>query len=860
MPSKPPPPVESYTHKSETRSNLPTEQTSRYMGAEDRRPVPYKPPVRSRAGPVLSWDRDESLDAIETPATPLYIHEKIHPASFAESLQDRAGPQTSLFGDFNNLPEDATYDWYKHRGNWQNRIVRGETRHVMASLLEKEAMGGQVQMVYFDPPYGISFKSNMRTSARSRKVGAAAKDIPNDSGIIKAFRDTYKNGIHSYLDNVFRVAIHARELLRDSGSFFLQIGPENVHRLAVVLDEVFGQQNHVATIPFAKSGGTSSRTLPEVADYLLWYAKDRAELKYRQLYEPLTRKEKIEHMNWDAMVEFADGTARSLTDKEKEDPDEELPKSARLFRRMPLVSPGESTTGRSKPYKWNGTTYPCPPGDHWRVSNPEGLDRLHELGRLIAASDESGKLTWRRYENEIPGRRIHNLWSKQMSPSDMHYVVETAESVIERCILMSTDPGDLVLDPTCGSGTTAYVAEKWGRRWVTTDCSAVSVSLARQRLASAVFDYHLLKDSREGAQKEATLLGSSGSFDANRSYNDDPEKGFVYDRVPTVSAGILAYDQDVPPTLLVNRPFKKRATVRVSSPFTVESHSPYRVIDPDTVLAFDDTPDSDNMMRAIIDALGTSGIKDSEHRIKIEEIEDYPSGSGGLITHLGQTEQGKAAIFVAPEDCTVSSQMVNLAAEQAATMPSVRVLIAVAFAFEPDTRSRTTEARGRLTIHKAQANQDLRIGNLSDDKQDVAFVRIGEPEITVEPAGDDEVVVEVLGYETYDPATGQLRSGKAGDIHCWMIDTDYDGLSFFARRIHFPGGKDDRQIKNFRKRLGRRVDPSLWGSMLSHRSAPFKKPGNGRIAVRIVTNTHRDDGGEGIPVSGRSTTRPPIAA
>ena len=285
---------------------------------------------------MQSWERDEALDEVTTPATQLYIREKIHPAEFARSLATREAP--SLFDDFNNLPEEAAFDWYQYQGNWQNRIIRGETRHVMASLLAKEAMAGEVQMIYFDPPYGISFKSNMQADARDRKVGENAKAIPNDPTLIQAFWDTYRNGIHSYLDNIYRIATHARELLRESSSFFLQIGPANVHRLAVVLDEMFGADNRIATIPFAKSGGTSSSKLPEVADHLLWYARDRDAMTYHQLYEPLTRKEKIEHMNFDAMVELVDGTTKSLSSDERADPDASLPEGAKLYRRMPLAS------------------------------------------------------------------------------------------------------------------------------------------------------------------------------------------------------------------------------------------------------------------------------------------------------------------------------------------------------------------------------------------------------------------------------------------------------------------------------------------------------------------------------------------
>lgn len=836
MPRRPPSPAESYLHKSAQRSNLPTEQTSRYMSENERRPTPYTPPIRSRSGPVLAWDRDESLDEIETSATPLYIHEKIHPGAFAKSLSDagEAQLQQQLFADYNNLPDKAAYEWYQYQGNWQNRLIRGEARYVMASLLEKEGLGGRVQMIYFDPPYGISFKSNMQVNARSRRKGEAAKDIPADPGIVKAFRDTYQNGIHSYLDNIYCIATHARALLRDSGSFFMQIGPANVHRLAVLLDEVFGAQNRVATISFAKSGSTSSGYLPEIADYLLWYSKDRSAMKPQRLFEILSRAEKVEHMSSYAMVELPDGSVRNLSDAEEKDPDGALPKNARLFRRMPLDSQGHSDTGRSEPYEWNGILCPCPGNRHWSVSH-EGLDRLAELDRLVKSGDDGG-LGWKRYEDEVPGRRLNNLWAKNMSPTDMHYIVETAESVIERCLLMSTEPGDLVLDPTCGSGTTAFVSEKWGRRWIATDCSAVAVSLARQRLATGTFEYFLLNDSREGVKKRKTLGHSEVDPQGDEYYNQDPALGFVYERVPYVSAATLAYDEPQKYTELVNQPYKKPATVRVSSPFTVESHSPYRVINPADALVTEQLEDAPNATQAIIAALESSGIRSDASQIKVEDVEDYPGG--GILTHTAQTADGRAVLFIAPDDCTVSANMINLAAEQAADIPSVKVLIAVAFAYEPDTRM---ETRGRLTVHKVMANQDLRVGNLADGKDDVAFVRIGEPDIRINSLEDEEVSVEVVGFETYDPATGQLsHSGNAKDIYCWLLDTNYDGNSFFAHRIHFPSGKGDRQVKNFRKKLASRIKPELWEHALSTRSAPFAKPKTGRIAVRLITNTHTE--------------------
>ena len=440
-----PAPTAHYTHHSAERTNIPTSETQALLPDEDQQPQTWTTQRRKGEPPTLAWDRRSRPEEFD--AYPLYIREKVHPGAFVKSLQSAGQDQMGLFDDFNGLPPDAPYEWYRHTGNWQNRLIHGESARVMASLAQREGLAGQVQMIFFDPPYGIGFKSNFQVAVRKRETDENRKGLPADPKMIRAFRDTYERGINSYLDQMSEKLTLARDLLAESGSIFVQIGDENVHRMAVLLDEVFGHENRVATIPFATSGSASSKTLPSVADFLLWYAKERANVKFRQVYEHLTRVEKIDHMASYVMVEEADGKTRKLTADERMSPDL-LPDGARLYRRMNLLSPGTSTTGRSDPYTWRGVRYPCPDTLQWRVS-AEGLDRLDELDRLDSAGPGS-RLSWKWYEDEIPGRRIHNIWYRQMSTSDKRYVVQTADSVIERCLLMATDPGDLVLDPTCG--------------------------------------------------------------------------------------------------------------------------------------------------------------------------------------------------------------------------------------------------------------------------------------------------------------------------------------------------------------------------------------------------------------------------
>lgn len=816
--------VESYRYPHD-RANIPTDQTSRTMSKDEMKPVPYNLPVVGSSKPILSWDRGFMT---ETPASPLYIHEKLHPSAFAASISKNKDLTLDMFHGYDGLPSGAEFQWYQHSGNWQNRVIRGESRHVMASLLAKEAMRGKVQMIYFDPPYGINYRKILQPDVNRAKD---AGKVPQDPPALQHFRDTYKRGIHSYLDNIYQVATHARELLAREGSFFLQIGSGNVHRVAVVLDEIFGEDNRMAVIPFSKTSSSTGAGLPDVADYILWYAKEKKDekgkqvVKYNQIYQKIcSREDLIDAWTWSTMIELPNGTSRFLTAKERENPDL-IPREVKLCQASRTTSQGYDPE-RSKPYIWRGVEYKCPRDRHWSVSF-EGLNNMSKMGRLAGSK---GVLYWKWYEAETPGIKINNMWCRRMQPRDLHYVVETAESVIERCILMTTDPGDLVFDPTCGSGTTAYVAEKWGRRWITCDMSMVAVSLARQRLVSAIYDCYYLVDSPEGLKKENALRREINQVNLNtpNKYGSDPSKGIVCERIPNINPRTLAYNQEPSTVLLVDRPVKKRGAKRVSSPFTVESLSPYRYVDTDTPIEETRSVARHNIMSA----LTNTGIRIEGKNVPLDNITEY---DGKIITHIATFCGKKTCMLIANDDCTVPPTMIDRAVEEAATMPSVETLIVVAFAYEALVRN---EKRGRLDIYKAIANVDLQSGNLKDDKSHHAFVLVGEPDVKLESVGANSVTVEVIGYDTFDPSTGNVRAYKPGDIHCWMIDTNYDGKSFFARRIHFPGASTDKQIAGFHKKLKKHIDHDLWDSTLSLKSAPFPYPDTGRIAVKIVTSTH----------------------
>ena len=832
--------TDQYTHPSAKRVNLPTEQTSKTMSDSDRRPILYQPQTREIDDePVLAWNRQPANQDGHA-AHPLYVREKVHPAAFVKLLQG-GGDQPQLFSDFNGLPSpDAAYEWYQHAANWSNRLIHGESARVMASLLARENMAGKVQMVYFDPPYGMGYKSNFQVSVNNKETPEKAEGRPLDTRTIRAFRDTYERNIHSYLDLTREKLVLMRELLADTGSLFMQIGDENVLRAGLLLDEIFGPENRVVIIPFATTGSSSSNTLPSVADFLLWYAKDAQKVQYRQLYERLTRAEKVAHMSSYAAVQLPDGTTRTLTAQEKCEPDTYLSDGSRLYRRMPLISRGTSTTGRSGPYSWNGKQWPCPPGQQWRVSM-DGMDHLAEMNRLDAASPDS-TLCWKRYEDEVPGRQLNNIWHQQMSASDKRYVVQTADSVIERCVLMATDPGDLVFDPTCGGATTAIAAEKWGRRWITCDTSPVAVSIARQRLATATFPYWTLADSADGARQEAALSDSPVTASPEGGWGNDPARGLVYERVPDVSAKTLAYDLKPDPIILVDQPRKKRGVTRVTSPMTVESEQPWA-----TVLPLEDSDDEmvvahGHFSEAVEAALlnhTISGGRDSTD-MTIRALEPWPVDSELLVWKATYTIDGgaaehTAAVMVAAEDVTVPGEMIREAArEMTDSAERAEVLLVVAYAYAADAPATV----GRITVARAQMNRDLMIRELSAETGHEAFVIIGEPDVNIiddYPRG--QIAVEVSGYDTFDPATGNASDGGPDDVACWMLDTDHDGESFYARRIHFPGATDDRQIKKLLKELGKNADDIEKEALTAMRSAPFDPPERGRIAVKVVTVT-----------------------
>ena len=791
--------------------------------------------------PHLSWSGKAEHTSFEVPTVSLHVHERIDPRTIIEAVRKTkdAEEQGSLFAaPEENPPLRQAIEFYRHRHNWTNRLIAGDSLLVMNSLIEKEGLGGQVQMVYIDPPYGIRYGSNFQPFVNRREVtDGKDADLTAEPEQIRAFRDTWELGIHSYLSYLRDRLLLARELLHESGSCFVQIGDENVHRVGVVMDDIFGAENRLATISYATTGGSSAKTLPQVSDYLLWFAKDRKLAKYRQLYEPLTRREVIEFFSSYAMVELADGTCRNPTPEERFDPSRHLPKGAHIFRRMPLVSPGASTTGRSDPYEWDGRVFPCPSGQHWRVS-AAGLDRLAALGRLRAQEGRS-QLSWKRYESEVPGRRIHNIWPQSMSPVGKRYVVETATKVIQRCILMTTDPGDLVFDPTCGSGTTAYVAEQWGRRWITCDTSRVATALAKQRLMTANFDYHDLARPDEG-------VGG----------------GFRYRSVPRVSAKTLAYDEPAAEVLLYDQPHLDRSKARVAGPFTVEA------VPAPTVLPLDDVAEREPLPADA--SVGRTGPTVREGDWRDELLKTGIRGKGGQRIgfvrleplpgqrHLhaeGETSPdeatppgaqdaalgARAVVSFGPDHAPMEQRQVEQAIEEAwRLVPRPAVVVFAAFQFDPEASKDIDETKWPgVTLLKAQMNADLLTDDLKKKRaSNESFWLVGQPDVALEPISEEKdegkFRVSVQGFDYYNTKTGNVESGGSDKIALWMLDPDYDGRSLFPRQVFFPmAGAKDGWAK-LAKSLQTEIDATRMAAYRGTVSLPFEAGKHGRAAVKIV--------------------------
>lgn len=811
--------VEAYTHDDKKRTNNPPVGMAQHDKAEEKvKTYQFDPHL----DPTLQWAGKVEGMSFDVPTSSIHIHESIKPHSiiarvmkeYSNALEGQVEGQQSMFEA--ETPAERmrrrreSIEFYQHGVNWTNRMIAGDSLVVMNSLLEKEGMAGQVQMVYIDPPYGITYGSNFQPFVGKKDVkDRKDDDLNQEPEMIKAFRDTWELGVHSYLSYLRNRLLLARDLLSESGSIFIQISDENLHYIRNICDEIFGHTNFVEMIAFRKKNMTLGGTLLEgVCDYIIWYAKDVEKVKFHKLFLP-TQAEGDSHWN---MYEAPDGTSHKMTAEQIEN-HSFLPSGAEVFQLASLYPAGSFDTGIF-PFEYNRKIYNPPAGRSWKT-HFDGMCRLAASNRLFPY-ETGDTLRYKMKLSDYPVSPLHNVWSDTAPAANKIYVVQTGEKVIQRCMLMTTDPGDLVLDITCGSGTTAVVAEQWGRRWITCDTSRVAITLAKQRLMTATFDYYKLAHEEQG-------VGS----------------GFVYKTVPHITLKSIA-NNEIPATeTLYDQPEIDKTKVRITGPFTVEA-LPAPVVKP-----LDDIGDSEEDYSAKQtdwrDQLLATGILGrGGSRLEFSQVEPL-SGTKFLQAEAETKEDTprRAVICFAGETKPLDSRMVAMAMDEVERLrPAPKLVIFAAFQFDPEAAKDIDEyIYPGVTVLKAQMNTDLMNEDLKKKRSsDQSFWLVGQPDVELIRDGRSKrkFKVKVNGFDYYDVKKGTVESGSTSRIAMWMLDTDYDGMCIEPKQVFFPmGGKKDGWNK-LAKTLRAEIDPDLIEKYAGNESLWFMAEPNTRIAVKII--------------------------
>jgi adenine-specific DNA-methyltransferase len=834
-PATPKKPIVSYKHLDKQRLNNPpvgivTPETDPDEG--NKKKYEYDPHL----DPQLVWAGKAEHTSFDVSTVSLHVHERIDPRTILDSVKKKNGDhQPSLFdAPGENLPVREIIEFYKHKLGWTNRLIAGDSLLVMNSLIEKEGMAGEVQMVYFDPPYGIKYGSNFQPFVSKRDVkDGKDEDLTQEPEMIKAFRDTWELGIHSYLTYMRDRIKLANDLLHDSGSIFVQISDENIHHVREILDEVFGSDNFVSLISFAKTSSFTSNFLSSTYDYIIWYSKNKLNAKGRQIWKHrIERTEGGTYTN----IELENGDLRRLTSKELKG-EIDIPVGKR-FRADNIVSPGE--TKNSIAIEFKGEKYLPSPGTHWKTTL-NGMYNLIDRNRIIA---NGSRLAYKRYEDDFPLMPFDNVWTDTIigTFTDKQYVVQTPELPIQRCLIMSTEPGDLVLDITCGSGTTAVVAENWGRRWITCDTSRVATTLTKQRLMTALFDYYELAHPQEG-------IGS----------------GFKYKTVPHITLKSIANNEPAPNEILYDQPYIDKSKIRVTGPFTVEAVPAPVVKSIDDIAA--DAASADGVAGGVAaggeydgatpandvarkgetlryaewkDELYRTGIRAKGGKtMKFSSVEILPACR--WLHAEGVSDSERVVISFGPEHAPLDQRQVSLAIEEAQTLvPKPKIIVFAAFQFDPEAAKDIDETNWPgVTLLKAQMNGDLLTDDLKKKRSsNESFWLIGQPDVRISKIskGDDsgKYKVEVHGFDYYNPVTGNIESGGTDRIAMWMLDTDYDGRSLYPHQVFFPMSGEKDGWSRLAKNLKAEIDEDLIEAYRGTISLPFEPGKYKRAAVKIV--------------------------
>jgi adenine-specific DNA-methyltransferase len=805
--------------------------------------------LKALSRPFLNWAGKAERLSFDVPTLPLFVHERLATKAILETLKghkrDKQMGLFELFADPQHSITDQVLRAYEHRDKWTNRMILGDSLVVMNSLLHYEGLGGQVQMIYMDPPYGVKFGSNFQPFVRKRDVSHNDdEDMTREPEMVQAYRDTWELGLHSYLTYMRDRLLLARELLSPSGSIFVQISDENLHHVRELMDEVFGQDNFLSLIAFAKTTGFSGRTLSSVADFILWYAKDLERVKYHQLYKDKEPGDEgaTKYRRIDTIAAIPSGVF---------DP-------TRLATSDQLTSQGASDSPQQE-FEFKGQKWKPPSGLHWKTT-VEGLKRLSEAGRIIV---EGNSLRYIRFLDDFPVFPISNIWTDvggiQSRSEGKLYVVQTAPLAIQRCMLMTTDPGDLILDPTCGSGTTAYVAEQWGRRWITIDTSRVPLALARQRLLTATYPWYELKDESRGP---------AGGFVYKRKQNKKGEE--IGGIVPHITLKSIANNEPPAEEVLVDRPEVDNSIVRVSGPFCFEATIPTPVdwdadgIEDSGAGASDDYGSFvDRMLEVLrkspvlrLDGNRTVTLKNIRPPAKTLSLSaeaqvdaTAPGQSPTLSDAVAEAReksgnvlplsQRLVAIVFGPENGAVSEKLVYEAAREAHAKGYTHLYV-IGFAIQPNARALVENCADVVGVPATyiQATPDLLMGDLLKNmRSSQIFSVCGLPEVQLKrlkPKGKEaetqyQAVFE--GLDVFDPVTMEVEHRAASDVPAWFLDTDYNGLCFHVCQAFFPR---TNAWENLSKALRTDYEESVWEHLAGTNSAPFAAGDHGQIAVKVI--------------------------
>ena len=808
--------------------------------------------LKALGKPFLNWSGKAERTSFDVPSLPLFIHERLSTKAILDTLKghkrDKQIDMFDLFGDPEHSGTEQILRAYEFQDKWVNRMMLGDSLVVMNSLLKYEQMGGQVQMIYMDPPYGVNYGSNFQPFVRNRNVKDEDNDMTREPEMVQAYRDTWELGLHSYLTYLRDRLLLARDLLASTGSIFVQIGNTNLHHLREILDEVFGPENFCSLIPYRTSIPLTSVGLGTVTDFLLWYAKDKTMYKYHDLFVPRETGERSRYTG----VELLDGTRRSLTSDERINP-ESLPKSSKVYADMDMASSGY-TPSCIFDFEYKGKIYRTSSGKSWKTTK-QGMEQLAASGRLT----DSGKtIRYIIYMDDYPVTKLTNLWNDTTGELEKGYVVQTHSKIIQRCILMTTDPGDLVLDPTCGSGTTAYVAEEWGRRWITCDTSRVPLALARQKLLTATYPWYELTDNARGP---------AAGFVYKRKQNKKGEE--VGGIVPHITLKSIANNEPPDEEVLVDRPETDNSITRVTGPFCVEATIPTPMewdeeeSAADGIEAANTGSFPERMMevlrRSPVLRLGgnrTVTLKNVRRPAKslslsAEALVDATAeGQAATIADAMQEAKEKSglalplsarpvAFVFGPENGAVSIRLVEEAAREA-YQKSYTHLYVIGFAIQPNAREavEVCEQVSGIPATYVQATPDLMMGDLLKNmRSSQIFSVCGLPEIDVrnaehkegEPNGRKQV--ELLGLDVFDPVTMEVSHSAGDDVPAWFLDSDYNGMCFRVSQAFFPRTNEWDKLK---RALKGEFDDAVWAHLAGTVSAPFEPGEQKKIAVKVI--------------------------